>query len=154
MIPTLKVGDTILVQPVSSISAISTSYETGDIICFHKPSNPDELIVHRAVEKRGDGLVTKGDNEASLDAWRITNEELVGKVVAVNSLPFTILMTLLLWIGNTAVLVIAIIVLSVSIVSRRRRLSQCARAYAFVHALEGGASGGGRLDFDEESSTM
>lgn len=126
MMPTLNVGDTILVQPVSSISAISTSYETGDIICFHKPSNPDKLVVHRAVEKRSDGLVTKGDNQASFDEWRITDEELVGKVVAVNSLPLTILISLLLWIGITAVLVIAIIVLSVSILSKRRRLSQSA----------------------------
>jgi signal peptidase I len=126
MTPTLNVGDTILVQPVSSISAIHANYETGDIICFHNPSNPDELIVHRAVDWSSGGLLTRGDHTGSLDAWRITDEELVGKVVAVNSLPLIILTAMLLWIGITAALVIAVIVVSVSIVSKRRRLSQSA----------------------------
>ena len=126
MIPTLKVGDVVLVQPVSGISAISASYERGDIVCFHarEPSSPDELIVYRAVEKRSDGLVTKGDHKASLYPWIITDEELVGKVVAVNSLPWTILITTLFWICITVALGVAIIVLSVSIVSSSR--SRCA----------------------------
>jgi len=123
MIPTLKVGDVVLVQPVSGISAISASYETGDIVCFHahEPSSPDELIVYRAVEKRSDGLVTKGDHKASLYPWIITDEELVGKVVTMNSLPWTTLITTLLWICITVALGVAIIMLSVSIVSSRSR---------------------------------
>ena len=85
MIPTLNVGDLIIVQGGLNVDDIVAQYETGDIIVFHKPSNPDELIVHRAVEKYGSGdtafLKTKGDNNTPLDTWNVYDSDLVGKVV-------------------------------------------------------------------------
>jgi signal peptidase len=81
MIPTLNVGDLIVVQGGLSVNDVIAEYETGDIVVFHKPSNPDELIVHRAVEKVNDELRTKGDNNDHADYWIVTNDELVGKVV-------------------------------------------------------------------------
>ena len=81
MIPTLNVGDLIVVQGGLDVDDIIAEYETGDIVVFHKPSNPDELIVHRAVEKTNDELRTKGDNNAHPDYWKVTDDELVGKVV-------------------------------------------------------------------------
>jgi len=122
MTPALNVTDMILVQPVSSVSAISVGYETGDIICFSKPGNPTELIVHRAVERVGNGLITKGDRNSSPDYWTVTDEQLVGRVVEVNSLPLVILTTSLLWSVISIALVFAIIVLSASILSRRERI--------------------------------
>jgi len=81
MIPTLNIGDLIVVQGGLDVDDIIAEYETGDIVVFHKPSNPDELIVHRAVEKTNDELRTKGDNNAHPDYWKVTDDELVGKVV-------------------------------------------------------------------------
>ncbi|MDH5447843.1 MAG: signal peptidase I [Candidatus Bathyarchaeota archaeon] len=86
MIPTLNVGDLIIVQGGLNVDDIVAEYETGDVIVFHKPRNSDELIVHRAVEKHGSGdiafLKTKGDNNPSgTDPWEVDNTDLVGKVV-------------------------------------------------------------------------
>lgn len=85
MIPTLNVGDLIVVQGGFRASDILAAYGTGDIIVFHKPNNLDELIVHRAVEKFqvGDAwyIRTRGDNNNSPDPWQVSDSELVGKVV-------------------------------------------------------------------------
>lgn len=90
MIPTLNIGDLIVVQGTLNVTDIVAEYGTGDIIVFHKPGNPDELIVHRAVEKHQNNdllyLETKGDNNNSPDPWRIYNSDLVGKVVG--SIPY------------------------------------------------------------------
>ncbi len=81
MIPTLNVGDLIIVQGGFTISDVNAAYGTGDVIVFHKPRDPDELIVHRAVENHSSYLKTKGDNNNGLDPWEITDADLVGKVV-------------------------------------------------------------------------
>lgn len=85
MIPTLNVGDLIVVQGGLNVSDIVAEYGTGDIVVFHKPSNPDELIVHRAVEIfENEGILylkTKGDNNPSPDLWEVNDSNLVGKVV-------------------------------------------------------------------------
>ncbi len=85
MVPTLNVGDLIVVRGGLGVSEIVAAYDTGDIIVFHKPSDPRELIVHRAVEKLGSGnntyLRTKGDNNVPVDGWKIYDSHLIGKVV-------------------------------------------------------------------------
>ena len=85
MIPTLNIGDLIIVQGGLNVDDIVAQYETGDIIVFHSPDVPNELIVHRAVEKNGSGdtafLKTKGDNNPNRDHWDVYNSDLVGKVV-------------------------------------------------------------------------
>ncbi len=85
MRPTLNVGDLIAVQGGFNVSDITAVYETGDIIVFHNPTNPDDLIVHRAVEKHQNGdafyLKTQGDNNSVIDRWEIYDDDLVGKVV-------------------------------------------------------------------------
>ncbi len=86
MIPTLNVGDLIVVQGGLNINDIAAAPQpAGDIIVFHKPGNPDELIVHRAVDKfENEGtlyITTKGDNNPGPDTWRVTETLIVGKVV-------------------------------------------------------------------------
>ncbi len=84
MLPTLNVGDVIIVQGVSA-AQINANYTTGDIIVYRKPSHPDERIVHRAVEKVLKGnyyeFTTKGDNNAGSDL-PFNESYLVGKVIA------------------------------------------------------------------------
>ncbi|UCH31935.1 MAG: signal peptidase I [Candidatus Bathyarchaeota archaeon] len=81
MVPTLNVGDLIIVQGGLNVSDITAEYGTGDVIVFHKPGDPDELIVHRAVEKNDDSLRTKGDANAPIDNWSVFDSHLVGRVV-------------------------------------------------------------------------
>jgi len=68
MLPTLRVGDLIIVKGVES-AAVSLN----DIIVFHNPRNRNMLIVHRVVGivKAGDTLYfeTKGDNNPGRDNW-------------------------------------------------------------------------------------
>jgi hypothetical protein len=61
---TLQIGDLIIIQGVDP-KDLNTDYPNSDIIVFHNPGNPDELIVHRIVaETTINGKVyffTKGD---------------------------------------------------------------------------------------------
>jgi len=87
MQPTLNVGDYLIVQGVDDDSEINAGKEIGDIIVFRKPTDPDEFIVHRAIEKiwnEEEGIYyfkTKGDNNSSSDPWSITKDDIIGKVV-------------------------------------------------------------------------
>jgi signal peptidase I len=93
---TLHVGDLIIVQGVNP-EDLNPDYPNSDIIVFHRPNNPDELIVHRiAAEKVVDGKLyfnTKGDgnpinkwpnsiSETEYDPWGLVSaDQVVGKVV-------------------------------------------------------------------------
>jgi signal peptidase I len=93
---TLHVGDLIIVQGVNPAD-LNANYPNSDIIVFHRPGNPDELIVHRiAAEDVVNGTIyfyTKGDGNptdkwpnpiqpAEYDPWgRVSQDQVVGKVV-------------------------------------------------------------------------
>jgi signal peptidase len=85
MLPTLNVGDVIIVQGVP-VTQIEANYTTGDIVVFRSPHNPDERIVHRAVkiESEVDGywITTHGDNNPAGSDERFHESYLVGKVIA------------------------------------------------------------------------
>jgi signal peptidase len=101
MVPTLQVGDMIVVQGGFAGCDINVgrylSASPGDVIVFHThlPGGPnlrpwttgDELIVHRAVEKNQVGdkwsFKTWGDNNGQMDSWDVPEEYIVGKVVGV-----------------------------------------------------------------------
>jgi len=67
MLPTLEVGDLVVVHSVSY-----SSIQTGDVIVFARPNSEgvcnsaSEIIVHRVVNRTSTGLITQGDD-------RITN---------------------------------------------------------------------------------
>jgi signal peptidase I len=97
---TLHTGDLIIVQGPDPNQLKTGLKPEGDIIIFHKPQSsqaqPDELIVHRAIEKTThNGLTyfrTWGDGNGSPDSWvdyrgenytwdgKISEKLLVGKV--------------------------------------------------------------------------
>jgi signal peptidase I len=87
MLPTLNVGDVIIVQGVS-VTQIKASYTTGDIVVFINPYDSDQRIVHRAVKientSNGYMITTVGDNvggqEDQFSPWSASL--LVGKVIA------------------------------------------------------------------------
>jgi signal peptidase I len=86
MVPTLNVGDLLIVQGTAA-KDINASYGTGDIVIF-KPdeSNPDYRVVHRAVKKElgtdGYWITTHGDNNHPSAEERFNEKQLIGKVVA------------------------------------------------------------------------
>ncbi|MCK5627919.1 hypothetical protein KAI12_00495 [Candidatus Bathyarchaeota archaeon] len=94
---TLHVGDMIIVQGVDPMD-LSDDYPHSDVIVFRKPTDDEELIVHRIVVREldlgGSGLTfrTKGDgngvnkwpsvpNESEYDPWPVSENDIVGKVV-------------------------------------------------------------------------
>jgi signal peptidase len=83
MLPTLNVGDIIIVQGASA-AQINANYTTGDIVVYERQYD-GKLIVHRAVKKvlNSDGtwtITVKGDNNLGTDA-PFPDTYLVGKVV-------------------------------------------------------------------------
>lgn len=85
MLPTLNVGDLIIVQGTVP-NQINSGYITGDIIVFQNPRNPHELIVHRAVQKElrdnSYWFTTHGDNNPTgFDEGPFHEKHVVGTVV-------------------------------------------------------------------------
>lgn len=110
MVPTLNVGDIIL---VSGVNPNTTT--VGTIIIFHSPYDYQMPIVHRvlAITKDGNSLFfqTKGDNNPGPDGWRVPAKNVMGVYVA--KLPYVGLISLELRgpLGVTLIiLLIAVIV--------------------------------------------
>jgi signal peptidase I len=65
---TLHTGDLIIIQGVNPAD-LNADYPNSDIIIFHKPTNPEELIVHRIISKEEiNGTLyfrTKGDGNGN-----------------------------------------------------------------------------------------
>ena len=81
MVPTINVGDLIVVQGIPSAEV-----QVTDIIVFHQPGSPSTLIVHRVIgiqiEEGEIFFSTKGDHNFVADPWQIPGSSLVGKVIA------------------------------------------------------------------------
>ena len=91
MQPVLYKGDLILIQGVQNAceihAALKSDNPPGDIIVFHKPGDPKDLIVHRAVEKHDEdgscNFKTWGDANSGPDTWTVTESDIVGKYTGV-----------------------------------------------------------------------
>ncbi len=119
MVPALHKGDLIMVQGVSNICDIVIGYDDGtppgDIIVFHKPTDPSELIVHRAIDKNLVGgecyIKTKGDANNAADGWQVAEDHLVGRVIGhVSSIGYIpLFLREFLWTPVGMVLVVALL---------------------------------------------
>jgi len=75
MQPTLNHGDLIVVQGVTSVNnlTVASSSQKGDIIVFHKPSEPNVLVISRVIDKafwnNAWYLRTKADKREFPDRW-------------------------------------------------------------------------------------
>ena len=86
MVPTLGVGDLILVASIGDLGDVEAAPPPkGEIIVFEKPASPGEYIVHRAIEKYRVAnrwfFVTKGDNNPMADSTPIPGDHVMGRVV-------------------------------------------------------------------------
>jgi signal peptidase I len=92
---TLQIGDLIIIQGAKPAS-LNADYPNSDIIVFRKPGNPNELIVHRIVDKYEENGIfyfrTKGNGNPpakwpspiqpeGYDPWVVSQNLVVGKVV-------------------------------------------------------------------------
>lgn len=115
MVPTLNEGDLIIVQGVLDAGTIVAETGTGDIIVFHKPRDPDQLIVHRAVKKWQDGDVwkfnTEGDHNPGPDSWIVEETDIVGKVVW--TIPYLGHIPLFVHTRNGMIIIVILIVILV-----------------------------------------
>jgi signal peptidase len=121
MVPTLNVGDLIVVRGVDA-----TTVAPGDIIVFNVPSPYDSYtpspVVHRVVDVRIENgklaFVTQGDNLPSPDSWLVPAENVIG--VCVGRVPYLGLPALFLRTPYGIAAVAAIIMLLIFLPRRRK----------------------------------
>ncbi len=112
MIPTLNVGDIIIVRGVDP--HIVT---VGTIIIFHSPYEWDMPIVHRVIAVLNDGgqlfFETKGDNNQVQDGWKVPAANLIG--IYVLKIPYIGLISLELRgpLGVTLIILLVALIIAV-----------------------------------------
>src|ERR1051325_6567623 len=72
MEPGFHRGDLVIVQA-------SSTYNVGDIVTYHN-SQVNAFIIHRIIGIEQDHYIFKGDNNAWVDTYHPTREELIGKL--------------------------------------------------------------------------
>ncbi len=79
MVPTLRVGDVVVVRQISPTSA-----RIGDVVTFRDPTDPTRLLTHRVRKiEISDGVVrfvTKGDANTSVESWKVPASGTIGRV--------------------------------------------------------------------------
>lgn len=119
MIPTLNVGDIIIVQGVDP-----QVVKVGTIIIFHSPYEWDMPIVHRVIRVLNDGgqlsFETKGDNNGVQDGWKVPASNLIG--VYVMKIPYLGLISLELRgpLGVTLIILLVALIIAVEYNESRR----------------------------------
>lgn len=82
MVPIFSRGDAVLIEKIRNDEL--ENLKVDDIIAFY---HDKKVIVHRivSINKNGDKYLirTKGDNNASVDAWTINSDMIYGKVIYV-----------------------------------------------------------------------
>lgn len=110
MVPTLNVGDIILVRGVDP-----RDVTLGTIIIFHSPNSYDMPIVHRVIQIENDaGTIyfrTKGDHNPGPDGWRVPSANLMGVYVA--KIPYVGILSLELRgpLGATLIVVLVALII-------------------------------------------
>ena len=118
MVPTLQVGDLIIVNPFDH------NLEKGDVIVYERP-NAGYLVIHRIYEINDKGILTKGDHNCCPDPYLISEENVIGKWTGIK-LPYVGYFILFLrgeiFYGVGAYILISLIILFfiLSIVEVRR----------------------------------
>lgn len=112
MVPTLNVGDIILVRGIDPHQVT-----VGTIIIFHSPNNYEMAIVHRVVNVDNEGnqifFQTKGDHNPGPDGWKVPAANLMG--VYVGKIPYVGLVSLQLRgpIGVTVIILLVALIIAI-----------------------------------------
>lgn len=76
MEPTLRPGDAVLDRPVAE------PVVPGQVVTFAVPSGPDQVVTHRVASVADGRIHTRGDANATPDAWSLTVSQLRGTMAA------------------------------------------------------------------------
>jgi signal peptidase len=76
MNPIFKAGDRLRI-----ISYDLGKIRAGDVVVFVSPEDGSK-VVHRVISVNSDGIRTRGDNSYHEDAWVLSREHIIGRVVA------------------------------------------------------------------------
>jgi len=114
MVPTLNVGDLIVVRGVEP-----QIVSVGEIIVFHSPRDRDMLIVHRVVGINSQGgrlyFETKGDNNPAKDSWSpypgVPETHLVGVVIGKVAYLGYVILALKEPLGTAAIIILTAIII-------------------------------------------
>lgn len=77
MLPAAETGDLVVIWP-------APEYEIGDTVVYRVPddaSGAGTRVYHRVVDRLGEQLVFRGDNNSSPDPWRLGSEDVIGREV-------------------------------------------------------------------------
>jgi hypothetical protein len=75
MNPTLTAGDELQLEPYNC-----KKIRVGDVVVFNVPED-GRKITHRVISVNSKGVRTLGDNNKIIDAWVLTTENIIGRVV-------------------------------------------------------------------------
>jgi signal peptidase len=112
MVPTLNVGDIIIVRGVEPRAVTA-----GTIIIFHSPADYEMPIVHRVIKIDDEGnsifFETKGDHNPVQDGWRVPTQNLMG--VYVTKIPYVGLLSLELRgpLGVTVIILLVALIIAI-----------------------------------------
>jgi signal peptidase len=112
MVPTLSIGDIIIVRGVDPHTVT-----VGTIIIFHSPADYEMPIVHRVVRIIDEGnsifFETKGDHNPVQDGWRVPSQNLMGVYVA--RVPYVGLLSLELRgpLGVTVIILLVALIIAI-----------------------------------------
>ena len=79
MFPTLRAGEGVRIDPDIDKSKL----QIGDIIIFRDPLGSDRNIIHRIIEIRENGYLTRGDNNRLPDDYIVGFGNILGKALTV-----------------------------------------------------------------------
>ena len=76
---------TIMTHALCLTDMVHKDVKVGDVVVYRHTyeDGPTVLIVHRVIEIRDDGIVTKGDNNEEADGWVTPKEDIIGKIIHV-----------------------------------------------------------------------
>ena len=77
MNPTLKPGDGLDLYTYTDPAEM----RVGDVIVYPHPFRTID-VVHRIIEIRDDGVITRGDNNNKIDPYTVQFDDIIGKVIA------------------------------------------------------------------------
>lgn len=77
MNPLFITGDILYIVPYTE-----TEISESDIIVFRSPVD-STLITHRVVSIGPDGVKTRGDNSEDVDSWKLSPNDIIGKVILI-----------------------------------------------------------------------
>lgn len=75
MKPTINPGDIVIIR-----AATIDKIKVDDVVTFYKEG---DIITHRVIESPSTGILTKGDNNNTIDVGQVTSRDFIGKVIFV-----------------------------------------------------------------------